>query len=325
MQAASFLGDGRIEIVEQPVPAPGPGEVRVRVVRCALCGSDLKLLRRGAGWVPGHEIMGVVESAGHVLEGRRVLVYIPVFCGHCASCRAGDTQLCDVGTDLIGWNRPGGYAEALNVPEQCLLPVPDDIPTALAPLLLDTIGTAAHAIRLAQRVVADGPVLVLGAGPIGLGAILAAQALGFGEIEVSEPRAHRREVALGLGARPYDGGTRRFGLVLESSGHPEARQTGIEAVRPHGVAALIGESETPWPFTETKSIRRKDFWMLRSFYFPIGDFAANVTLLRDRMEAYVSLVDREVGLGGLEATFRAFAAGELIKPMLAINEGEEAR
>src|SRR5580698_3606094 len=62
-------------------------------------------------------------------------------------------------------NSPGGYAEYLPVPENCLLPVPDDIEDSLAPLLLDTIGTSAHAVRFVARVVPSheaGPVLVTG-------------------------------------------------------------------------------------------------------------------------------------------------------------------
>lgn len=319
MQAARFLGQGRIEVRAAAEPAAAAGEVLLRVHRCALCGSELRLFRNGAGWIPGHEILGVVDQPGHALHGLRALVYIPVFCGQCASCRAGDTQLCDQVGDLIGWNRPGGYAEALAVPEQCLLPVPDDISDALAPLLLDTIGTTAHAIRLARRALSDaGPALVLGAGPIGLGAILTLQTLGFSDIEFAEPRAYRAAIAAEFGARPFDAARlRRFALVLESSGRPEARQIAIEAVRPHGVSVLLGESEQPWPFTETRTIRRKDFWMLRSFYFPIGDYAENLELLRQDRARFGRLVDATGDLGRLQDMFAAFAEGRLAKPMFS--------
>ena len=157
MLGAVFRGDCRVGVAERPTPPPPPGEVRLRVDRCALCGSDLRLFRRGAGWTPGHEIAGTVDQPGHRADGTRALVYIPVYCGACGMCRAGDTHLCERDAPLIGWDRPGGYAEFVNVPERCLLPVPDDIPTALAPLLLDTIGTAAHAIRLALRVLGIRP------------------------------------------------------------------------------------------------------------------------------------------------------------------------
>ena len=84
-------------------------------------------------------------------------------CDHCAACKRGDTQMCLEVSSLIGWNRPGGYAEYVPVPENCLLPVPDDIEDSLAPLLLDVIGTSGHAVRFVSRVVSPneaGPVLV---------------------------------------------------------------------------------------------------------------------------------------------------------------------
>jgi len=94
MLQARFLGEQRIEIAHGVLPEPGPGELRVRVLRCALCGSDNRLYRAGAAHVPGHEIVGIVDAAGHARHGQRVLVYIPVHCGRCVSCRRGDTQLC---------------------------------------------------------------------------------------------------------------------------------------------------------------------------------------------------------------------------------------
>ena len=125
---AAFLGEGRIRIDEAPARAPGDGEVRLRVAACCLCGSDLRPWRRGWPVTPGHEIAGVVDQPGHARHGQRVLVYIPVYCGACAECLAGWTHLCRNANDLIGWQRPGGYAEHVNVPERCLLRLPDDVP-----------------------------------------------------------------------------------------------------------------------------------------------------------------------------------------------------
>ena len=156
MRHARFLGDGRIEIGDSPWPVPAVGEVLLRVSACSLCGSDLRPLKNGWPVTPGHEIAGVVDQPGHRLHRQRCLVYIPVWCGHCATCSAGHTQLCENATDLVGWQRNGGYAEALAVPEQCLLPIPGDVPDHLAPLLLDTIGTAAHGVRLSQNLVPAG-------------------------------------------------------------------------------------------------------------------------------------------------------------------------
>jgi threonine dehydrogenase-like Zn-dependent dehydrogenase len=317
MHAARFLGEGRIAIEATPEPEPGPGEVLLRVSACALCGSDLRPLRQGWPVTPGHEILGVVEAPGHALHGRRALVYIPAFCGRCAQCAAGDTHLCAT-AELIGWQRPGGYAETLAVPRQCLIPVPDDIPDRLAPLLLDTIGTAAHGVRQAMRLVQPGPALVIGAGPIGLGALLVLRGLGFGPLAVVEPADYRAAFAAGLGVERLDAAAaaaRRFPVVVEAAGKDPARQLALEAVAPRGVVVQLGESDA-WSIAETRTIRRKDFFLVRSFYFPIADVAANLGLLRDAADDCVRLVDAMAPLEELEALFAAFARGERLKPLL---------
>ncbi|MCW8207080.1 alcohol dehydrogenase [Verminephrobacter aporrectodeae subsp. tuberculatae] len=322
MQAAIFHGGQRITVGETPMPRPAAGEVLLRVRRTALCGSDTKLWLSGARCTPGHEIFGVAQQPGHALDGRRCLVYIPVHCGDCASCLAGDTQMCLSESVLIGWNRPGGYAEYLAVPEQCLLPVPDDIEDELAPLLLDTIGTAAHGIRFVQPLLppkAAGAVLVTGAGPVGIGALIALQNIGYTDVHVSDPKEERLQLAESFGARRHPAGdaSKRFQLIVECSGAHAARSLGMEIVLPRGVLILIGENDKPWPVQENKAIRRKDFYMVRTFYFPKSDFPLNVALLRSGKARYRKLVDAQFGIHQLPEMFRRFAAGELVKPLLA--------
>ena len=214
-------------------------------------------------------------------------------------------------SSLIGWNRPGGYAEYVPVPENCLLPVPDDIEDSLAPLLLDTIGTSGHAVRFVSRVVPPqeaGPVLVTGAGPVGLGVVLA----------LREPRLRRhpcRRSERGAACRSRNPLARRrirsatprkrFALIMECSGAHAARNLGIELVLPRGALVLVGENAAPWTIEEGKVFRRKDFYMIRTFYFPIADFEPNIALLRRYKDEYRVLVDGEFGLLELAGEFRA--------------------
>ncbi|CAE6832839.1 L-threonine 3-dehydrogenase [Paraburkholderia aspalathi] len=324
MHAAEFHGDRKISVVSVDIPVAAPGELLVRVRRTALCGSDTKLWLKGAQHTPGHEIFGVVEAKGHSLDGQRCLVYIPVHCGHCEMCRAGNTQMCLTESVLIGWNRPGGYAEYLAVPEQCLLPVPDDIDDDLAPLLLDTIGTSAHAVRFIQPLVPPAQasaVLVTGAGPVGLGAVLALQNQGYKQVWISDPKEERVAVAESFGAlrHPIDDTTRRFNLIVECSGAHAARNRAIEIVLPNGAVMLVGENDNPWPLQENKAIRRKDFYMVRTFYFPKSDLGLNVELLRREKTRYRQFVDTTFGIDKLPEMYARFAAGELIKPLLAFE------
>ena len=321
MQHATFLGQGRIEITTSALPVAASGEVLLRVLACALCGSDLRPLRKGWPVTPGHEIVGRVDQPDHALHGQRCLVYIPVWCGRCVACQAGHTQLCEAATDLMGWQRPGGYAQALAVPEQCLMPVPDDVPTHLAPLLLDTIGTAAHGVRLSQALAPTGRALVLGAGPIGLGALLVLQQFGYGPVDVVDPNAFRLHVAAELGGTPLAAPApgARYALVLECSGKDAARQAALEAVAARGVVVQLGEADS-WQVNETKAIRRKDFYYLRSFYFPLAEYAPNIELLRANRARYERLVDARVPLQGLQTLFGEFARGERLKPQLSLEE-----
>ena len=324
MQAAVFHGGDRITIERVAMPEVAPGEVLVRVSRTALCGSDFKLWHKGAEFTAGHEIFGVVEQPSHPMHGKRCAIYIPLHCGHCAACERGDTQMCLEVSSLIGWNRPGGYAEYVPVPENCLLPVPDDIEDSLAPLLLDVIGTSGHAVRFVNRIVPPreaGPVLVMGAGPVGLGVVLALRSFGYSDIHVTDPNTTRLKIAqsFGAAAHPVGDTSKRFALIIECSGAHAARNLGIELVLPRGALVLVGENAAPWTIEEGKVFRRKDFYMIRTFYFPVSDFKPNIELLRRYKEEYRVLVDGEFGLPALPENFARFARGELIKPVLALD------
>lgn len=317
VRAARFLGDGRISIIDVAAPVLGPDEVIVDVVACALCGSDFRPLQQGWPLTPGHEIFGHVRAPGAADHGRRVLVYIPTFCGQCVQCVAGRTHLCPH-AELLGWQRPGGYAQSLAVPRRCLLAVPDDIPDRLAPLLLDVIGTTAHGIRQAARVVQPGAALVIGAGPIGLGSLLVLQALQWGPIFVCEPNPQRAAFAASLSATVVtakQAEALQVPLVIEASGKDAGRALALTAVAQEGAAVQLGESDQ-WSITETRAIRRKDYFLIRSFYFPLSDYAVNIKILRANLSQFEKLVDATADLDGLETLFAAFARGERIKPLL---------
>ncbi|MCX7325917.1 MAG: alcohol dehydrogenase catalytic domain-containing protein [Hyphomicrobiales bacterium] len=316
MNFARFHGEGRISIEQGPELVPGHDELLVRVKACALCGSELRQWRNGWPVTPGHEVFGVIDAPQHPRHGQRVVVYIPVFCNACDDCSSGRTHLCSSRT-LIGWQRNGGYADQLVAPERCLLEVPDDISDVLAPLLLDVIGTTAHGVRLAQKVVDHGKALVVGAGPIGLGAILVLRDMGFGSIDVIDPVSYRSGFAASLGATvssAESAASGRYRIVVEASGKDAGRQLALEAVGPEGAVIQIGESDA-WSIKETRSIRLKDFYLVRSFYFPRTDFAQNIEILRNNREDFGRLVDETVPLEGLEGLFDIFAQGKRLKPL----------
>src|SRR5204862_4818947 len=122
--------DGDVRLAEVAAPSR-EGEALVRVRLAGVCNTDLEIVRGYAGFqgTPGHEFVGVVESAPGAREliGRRVVGEINAGCGACELCRAGDSRHCPARTVLGIHGRDGAFAEYLQLPVANLLPVPDEL------------------------------------------------------------------------------------------------------------------------------------------------------------------------------------------------------
>ncbi|MDF3883948.1 zinc-dependent alcohol dehydrogenase family protein [Cupriavidus basilensis] len=146
MRAMIFDGAGPVlRLARVPVPHPGPGEVRIAVSTCGVCRTDLHILdgelaHPKAALIPGHEIVGRVESCGEgvtgLAPGDRVGVpWLGQTCGHCGFCAAQRENLCDT-PQFTGYTRDGGYAEYVVADSRYCFPIPeryDDVHAA--PLL----------------------------------------------------------------------------------------------------------------------------------------------------------------------------------------------
>ncbi|MFD0116188.1 zinc-dependent alcohol dehydrogenase family protein [Streptomyces sp. NPDC058320] len=189
MRAVVFEKFGeRAEVREVPDPVPAPHGVVVRVEATGLCRSDWH------GWmghdpdirlphVPGHELAGVVEAVGADVRDRRpgdrVTVPFVCACGTCASCAAGDHQVCERQTQP-GFTHWGSFAEyvALDHAAVNLVDVPDELSSATAAGLGCRFATASRAVVAQGRVAAGEWVAVHGCGGVGLSAVMIAAASG---------------------------------------------------------------------------------------------------------------------------------------------------
>ena len=120
MQAMVLREPGRpLQMEERPTPPPGPGELRLRVLACAVCRTDLHLVdgelpQARLPVAPGHEIVGVVEAVGTGVTGFELgqsvgVPWLAHTCGHCRYCMSGHENLCDVPL-FTGCSRDGGFA-----------------------------------------------------------------------------------------------------------------------------------------------------------------------------------------------------------------------
>lgn len=324
--SAHFEGDGVVSFSTEPLRVLAPGHVRLRVDVCALCGSDKRLLASGSAVVPGHEVVGtIVQSAPDAPnEGTRVIVYIPVSCGTCKACREQQNNRCYNLEGLMGWQFDGGFAEYMDVPVQCVLSVPDDIPSDVAVLALDTFGTAAHALRLGERTQSGDidNLLVIGCGPLGLGVVAVALAMGIPTVHAWDPNDARLSLAEKIGAtRAADLETiNQYQVIVEASGAEPARATAQNLIEPGGAILALGESNEPYVMPATPRWRRTDCFTVRSFYFPQTEVADNWDLLRSHGATLRDTIMTPTRLLDLEQTFTKFLDGEFVKPYITHEE-----
>lgn len=193
---------------DQPVPEVGPNDVRIRIRKTAICGTDVHIYNWDhwaqetipVPMIIGHEFVGeIVEVGSHVAgfrEGQRVSGEGHITCGHCRNCRAGKRHLCR-NTRGVGLNRPGCFAEYLVIPASNAFPLPDGISDDVASFL-DPLGNATHTALSFDLVGED--VLITGAGPIGcMGAAIARHA-GARHVVVTDVNDYRLDLARRLGA-----------------------------------------------------------------------------------------------------------------------------
>ncbi len=318
--AVSLPGRPWLAVQQFPDPTPGPGELVLRVDACGICGSDLHLAEAFKGrprTVFGHEFCGTVvaigaDAAGY-REGDRVVGF-PLFgCGYCPACASGSVAKCPQ-AQLTGAQRPGAYAEYVAVDAAASFPLPDEL-TSDTGALVEPLAVAHHALERTPREPGE-PVLVLGAGPVGLAVALWARALGAREVVVSDPLAHRRALAKTVGAEAIDptnqdvseafslvtGGPPR--VVVECVGRPGAIQHAMEVAAVDGQVTSVGACMVPDTFRPLVATS-KELTLQFVVYYRHRDFTQTLASLSSGQLDPSPLVTAHVTLEELPARFDA--------------------
>jgi len=207
MQAAVFMGEGRLELQERPIPSVQKwDDVLLRVKAASVCGSDINILKvppdhpATVGVILGHEYVGEVldvgGDVGHVQPGDQVIASPDLRCGQCYYCRMGLTTLCENRTTL-GIFLDGGFAPYTLAPARALFKVDKRVPSEVA-AIGEPLACALSGLTKANVQPGDA-VVILGAGPQGLLFALLARMSGAGKIIISEPTEGRRKHAQSLG------------------------------------------------------------------------------------------------------------------------------
>ena len=278
MRALTYQGlrDLRVETVPDPVLL-APSDVIVAVRLAAICGSDLHVWHGretglDAGTVMGHEFLGEVVEVGRdvsrLQRGDLVVSPFTTSCGACFYCSHGLPARCTRG-QLFGWvergvGLHGGQAELVRVPlaDTTLFPLPAELAPEAGLLLGDVLATGWHAAVMGG--VEPGAVAaVVGCGPVGLMAVLAAHELGAERIFALDTVPERLALAARFGATPVNlkeqdplatvrtaTEGRGADAVLEAVGSPEATTLAFNLARPGGTLAAVGvHHEAAFPFS----------------------------------------------------------------------------
>ena len=272
MKALVYHGPGRKQWEEVPMPTlVDDTDAIVRVDAVTICGTDLHILKGDVpavtdGRILGHEAVGTVEQVGSAVKtlrpGDRVLVSCITACGYCRYCREGRYGQCLGGGGwILGHKIDGTQAEFVRVPfaDTSTYRAPDGVADEHLLMLADILPTGYECGVLNGAVRPGDTVAVVGAGPIGLAAIMGARLYSPSHIVAIDPAASRLEAAKQFGAdvvvnnstedplavvKALTGGL-GADVAMEAVGIPETFELTTELIRPGGRVANIGVHGRP--------------------------------------------------------------------------------
>jgi alcohol dehydrogenase len=253
MKALVYGGPGKKTLEERPRPTIlKPTDAIVKVIKTTICGTDLHILKGDVpscepGRILGHEGVGIVESVGSgvtsIAAGERVLISCITSCGKCAPCKQGMYSHCADGGWILGHLIDGTQAEYVRIPhaDTSLHPLPAGSNEEALVMLSDILPTGYECGVLNGKVEPGATVAIVGAGPVGLAALLTAQFYSPAEIIVIDVDDNRLATAKRFGATAVVNNA-NAGAVEEVMKMTGGRgvDTAIEAV---GIPATFGVCE----------------------------------------------------------------------------------
>ncbi|KAI0433164.1 GroES-like protein [Xylaria sp. FL1042] len=279
MRAVVLKGVRDVAVEERPIPKiQDPTDIIVKVRYTALCGSELHVFRghqaSAPGFIMGHEFTGAVHEVGSsvksVQPGDSIVSPFTVSCGECFYCKRGFSSRCEKGL-LFGCPLlDGGQAEYVRVPlaDSTVVKAPSSVEEHKLCLMADILPTgyfaASNALgQLTPEDLRDSVVVLIGCGPVGLCALVAALEYAPKAILAVDGIASRLDKAKSIGAEPWnyleegDGLAARVkeltngrgaDVAIEVVGHSSALESAFQLLRPWGIISSVGvhNGAIPW-------------------------------------------------------------------------------
>ena len=297
-------------------PALGQNQALVRVTNSGVCGTDLKIYEGAIlvrhPLIMGHEMIGVVAEGGDeaLRIGDRVIVDPVNYCGLCANCRAGQTNLCPH-SFLLGRDTNGGFADYVVAPRSHVFPLPEEIDSQVAPLI-QVLTTCLHAQRLTP-VFPGQSVVVMGLGVAGQLHMQLAKAWGASPVIGITRSAWKRSLAEKLGAdltlpggpeglqRVSEAtGGRGADLVIETTGIAPVIADAIAMARLGATLLLFGITTATQAALPFYQLYYKELMLINSRAAKSEDYPASIDLVARSVVKLAPLVTHVVPLSELE-------------------------
>jgi 2-desacetyl-2-hydroxyethyl bacteriochlorophyllide A dehydrogenase len=281
---------------QHPRPDRGEGEVLLRVKRVGVCGTDLHIFTGDQPYldyprVMGHELSGLVVEApagSGLAQGDPVFVMPYLSCGGCVACRQGKTNCC-VNIQVLGVHRDGAFVEFLSVPEQFVHRA--EGVTLDQAAMVEFLSIGAHAVRRAD-VHASQRVLVVGAGPIGMAAIIFSRLRGA-VVTALDTRIARvdfciRHLNVHSGTVIGDDDEQQlfdqtngefFDVVFDATGNPRAMERGFRFIAHGGKYVLISVVRDNITFSDPE-FHKRETTLLGSRNATMEDFETVLAAMR---------------------------------------------
>jgi L-iditol 2-dehydrogenase len=335
MKAAYLNKSQSISIEEIAKPEPNQSEVRVKLTKVGICGSDVHLFqghrKMNYPHIIGHEGIGFVEFLGQGVSslkiGDRVAIEPNIPCKDCRFCLSGRGNICE-NKRVIGLLEPGCFAEYVVLPARACHIIPKEISDENA-VLIEPMAVALHALFLSKSKPGDA-IAILGLGAIGLLLCHLATKLGY-EVLVTDIERVKMDIALKMGALPIEakGSLEEQKEILSAEWTSGKANTVFECVgtdftvslsaaaAPRGSELiLLGLSEKQANFQPLKIVREGIYIIPSIIYEPTMDFQRVIKLLKNKTINPAFLISKNVVLAQLQEVLESCALGQETKAIL---------
>lgn len=334
MKTVRILGNKQMGVVHVPDPEPKDDLVVVKIMASTICGTE-HTYYEGENALPlnggtGHEGAGLVwavDKAKHVKVGDHVAIYPTIYenCHRCETCLKGEWQRCL--NPIPKRSQMGTHTQYMLVPEYVLMPIPLDMPFETAAMIDDCMGTPYKAIKR-LNVAAGETVLITGAGPIGMSALVICK-FRKAKVIISDTNPYRLKHAESLGAdyilNPATDNIkarikeitdkRGVDVALECSGVESAQIQCLEALAGGGRMAFLGIKSMATTINPWKHLMHKEVTVIGGWASDPQDHTDLVNMLKMGMPAN-KIITHRYPIDEVNEAFNKFFSGEAVKVVL---------